>query len=53
MKRYHVHGQAITTDDADGADITVTVNAESDGDAQRIAWLVCPHLDVEEIEETA
>ena len=51
MKRYHVHGEVNVPGTVD-AKITVTVEASDDEEAQDLAWLACPQMDVEEIEET-
>lgn len=42
--RYHIHGSA------GDADITISVDAVNEDDAQRQAWAVCPALDIQEIE---
>ena len=48
--RYHIHGTTTEFDEeADGA-ITITVNAEDDGEAQNLAWRLIPSLDIDDIE---
>lgn len=50
-KRYHVHGIILSTDDSDGAEVTISVNASSEDDAQRIVRLVKgSDMDLSEIE---
>lgn len=48
--RYHVHGIIVAGDDTDGANITVTVDADTDDEAQALAWRIVPTMDVTEIE---
>lgn len=49
--RYHVHGVIVSGGPDDGADVTISVDAASDDQAQQIAWLACPSMDVCEIEQ--
>lgn len=51
LKRFHVHGLVNSDDESDGAAVSVSVDAESDEHAQKIAWLACPGLDVQEIDQ--
>ena len=50
MHRFHIHGSGYR-DSAGEYDVTLTVWAESDEDAQRRAWALLPELEVEEIDE--
>jgi len=49
MSRFHVHGRVTL---ADGTELVVTVScdAETDDQAQRLAWRAVADLDVEQIE---
>ena len=47
--RFHVHGNA-TLSTGEELAITISVDAESDGEAQRLAWRLLS-FDVSEIEE--
>lgn len=51
--RYHVHGVVNSDDCTNGAAVSVSVNANSDDEAQSIAWAVCPSMDIAEVEEAA
>jgi hypothetical protein len=48
-KRWHVHG-CVRIQAGREAWVSVSVDAPSEEQAQRYAWLVCPELDVQEIE---
>ena len=49
MSRYHVHGNA-TLSTGEEVAITISVDAESDEEAQRLAWRLLS-FDISEIEE--
>lgn len=51
MRRFHIHGSGYRDAGVGEYDVTLTVWAETDEDAQRRAWALLPELDVEEIEE--
>ena len=54
--RYHIHGTATFHQYKEPpvtGDVTVSVDADSEEQAQAMAWKLCPHLDVDEIEEAA
>jgi hypothetical protein len=51
MTRYHVHGTGYRDAGVGEYDVTLTVWAETDEEAQARAWRLLPELDVEEIEE--
>lgn len=48
-RRWHVHG-SVRIGRGREAWVSVSVDAETDEQAQRYAWLVVPELDVDEIE---
>jgi hypothetical protein len=50
MKRHHVHATGYR-DDIGEYDVTLTVYANSDEEAQAKAWKLLPELDMQEIEE--